>query len=352
MTTPSAGARASRRSASAAARAAAAASPPPADIQAAAEAAMPPETLSAPTDASQDDAVSQAEIDAAFGPSDIGPQSAVQTPPRPTTLGGTPHVAVEPVSARGGAIALPQVDLSRQLDASDFILPKLQLVQAMSKTNTLAAATRGTQGVPMGNWYHSSSNRNLGDVVYFVPVDMRKARSYFKTGEGLLCRSFDMLHGEGDPGIECEGTFEERHTLPEAQRGCPLRLFPPKGTPGGPPCGESYNYMGLILTDPEDPKAEVLQAQLTMRSTHIKPGKSINMMMVNEGEGVWHNCIIELGIESITNTRGAFFVPVPKFYDRLDELEDFDRIYRRAARLGRQMGAVSTRSVVETNDFD
>lgn len=325
MATPTAGARASRRAA--ARQVADAPVPTPASAPVA-------ETL-----------VDDDEADAAFGPEDVAPASEkAASASRDSQSTTQPSAPVRPASAQHGALALPMEDLTRKIDAGDLIMPKLRLSQAMSKANTLFATSKGTAGVGMGSWYVSSSGQNLGDTVYFIPVDMRKSRAMFVQGQGLMCRSFDLLQGEGDPGIACEGTYEERLTVPEAHRGCPLRLWNDK-TP--PKCGVTYNYPGYVIEDIENPAStKMIQVILQLRSASTVHAKTINTFVMNEGGGVWQDVILELGVEAKSNMKGTFYVPVVDFFDNTSAPE-FARIKRRADAMARQMGSQGLRASIE-----
>lgn len=253
-------------------------------------------------------------------------------------------------SVSGGPLSLPDEDLTRQIGLGDLVVPKVRISQAMSKTNMLHAQTKGREGIGMGSWYHTTTNRNLGEVIYFVPVDMRKSRARFVQGQGLVCRSFDMLQGEGDPGIACEGTLQERQTLPEDERGCVFRLW--NRTDQGnepPPCGMTYNYPGLVILDIDAPEqSEILQAMLQLRSTGTGAAKVINTGVLSYADSVWHNAIFEIRIDSKTNTKGIFFIPVAEYYDST-EAPEFAKIHRRAAAFARQMGGANLRSSIEAD---
>lgn len=245
-------------------------------------------------------------------------------------------------------------DLSREVTSRDLVMPKLLLSQAMSDVNKEHARTKGASGVPMGNWYHSTSKTNLTDLVYFVPVDMQKSRSLFVQGKGVLCRSFDLVQGIGDPGVLCEGTLEERHELPESERGCKLRLW----TQGegsqriAPPCGEAYNYPGLIILDMDDPEhTKFLTGVLTLRSTAFGVGKKINTIVMEQGDRLWHNVILEIGVFEKANPRGTFYVPTAEFYERTDE-KDFERIAKRAAAFAQSLNPNAVRATLETSDVE
>jgi hypothetical protein len=251
---------------------------------------------------------------------------------------------------RSRSLALPQVDLTRQIDTGDLIMPKIRISQAMSQVNTIYAQSRGKEGVVQGNWYHTTTGKDLGETLYFVPVDMRKSRSMFEQGRGLVCRSFDMLVGEGDPGIMCEGTIEEINTVPEDERGCALRLWNRDGDRNIPPkCGVTYNYVGFAITDIENPeKSQLLQGMLQFRSTAVAAARALNTAVMNFGEGIWHNVVVEIASNPKTNTRGTFFVPGVEFLCGTDA-PGFESVARKAASLARSVGKADLRASIETD---
>lgn len=293
---------------------------------------------------------------------EMDPESPVAAPQAPQTPMGGSRAQSANLSARraalrttaettsGGSLARTASgeDLTRQLDIGDMVVPKIRISQAMSKTNTLFAQTRGREGIGMGSWYHTTGNKELGQTIYFVPVDMRKSRAMFAAGQGLICRSFDLLQGEGDPGILCEGTQEERLTVPRDQRGCAYRLWDRDKTPNAPPpCGVTYNYPGLVIVDIDNPeKSPLLQGMLQLRSSSTGAAKEMNTVVMTEAGGIWHDTIFELTIEPKTNAKGTFFVPVAKLHDRTDEPE-YARILKRAEGFARSMNVKDLRSSIE-----
>ena len=242
---------------------------------------------------------------------------------------------------KAGAIALPQVDLTREVGTTDLIMPKLKICQAMSKVSR--------EGIPQGNYYHSTLNEDLGKTIRIIPVDMRKNRSLFKQGTGILCRSFDMLQGEGNPGILCEGTPEERATLPEKARGCPLRLWTKDEETGRnipPQCSINYNYPVLIL-DPEDPEdGPTKRAIISFRGTGAAIAKAINTM-VTEQDLYWNEAVIKLSTEEKSNAKGTFFVPTATFVGNSKGMAA-----ERAKRFASTINAANVRASVEAYDAE
>lgn len=238
-------------------------------------------------------------------------------------------------------MALPVADPTRQIDPADIVMPKLRLSQAMSKVNA-------DDVVRQGNYYHSTLNDNLGKSVKVIVVDMRKSRSYFQTGQGVLCRSFDLRQGEGDPGLLCEGTEEEMAELPASQRGCPLRLWGERDASGRstpPACGINYNYP-LLLLDADDPKNGLTRRALfQIRGTATAVARQINSI-VTENDLRWHEAVFELGVEQKSNPKGTFFVPTVKFLGYAKDLVS-PAIQDRARAFATQVNAAAIRASVE-----
>jgi hypothetical protein len=257
------------------------------------------------------------------------------------------------VGGSSRALALPQEDLTRQLDPGDTIMPKIRISQAMSQVNKQFSESRGKEGIAMGSWYHTTSGTDLGDTIYFIPCDMRKSRSLFKQGQGLICRSFDMLQGEGNPGILCEGTYEERHEYPAEDRGCSLRLWTRDGeTNTPPPCGITFNYPGYVIVDAdEDEPKKVLQGLLQLRGSGTGAAKVINSAVMQYGGGRdWHNLIIELSVISRKNNKGEFYVPTAEYFGSTEEPE-FAKIRKQVLSFAQASRGMDLRATIE-NDPD
>ena len=206
--------------------------------------------------------------------------------------------------AQGRSVALPMVDYTRQIDQSDLIMPRLMLSQAMSKVNT-------DDIVRQGNWYHTGANENLGKEVLIVPMDQRKSRSRMDKDSGqVVCRSTDMVQGVGDPGILCEGTEEERYSLPAEQRGCEFRHWKRvEGRNIPPECPIAYNFPVLIVSDRDPEVATFRRAILTLRGTGSPAGQAI-ISAAYDQELPYHQLLFKLGVAAKTNARGqTFFTP-------------------------------------------
>jgi hypothetical protein len=299
-------------------------------------------------------------------PEEAAPPTAAPEPTRPTppaqSRGRSANLslireqrhAMAGDGPRGGRMALPTQDLSRQLDSGDLVIPRIKISQGLSKVNMLYATSRGKEGVQMGDWYHTTTGKSLGETIYFIPCDMRKSRSLFEQGRGLRCRSFDLLRGEGDPGILCEGTAEEIHTVPADDRGCVYRLWSEDeaGNRVAPPCGITYNYPGFVIVDIDNPEhTELLQGMLQLRSKATRAARKINTAFTTYGGGEWHRLIMEITAASETNTKGTYFVPEAELYASADEPE-YERIYKRAGMFARSVGAADLKSSISADDTD
>lgn len=258
--------------------------------------------------------------DAPFGVSDLAAPVAIEEAPveaPPVTATVTQlRPPSRPQGTSGLRTPLPQYDPTRTLTQRDLVMARLKVSQAMSKVNQ-------DDIVRMGNWYHTISQENLGQTVIVVPIDMRMSRSYFVDGQGVLCRSFDMVQGEGTPGLQCDGTEEERYTAKESERGCPLRLW--KRTEGKnikPPCGISYNYPVLLL-DPDDlAEGPTRRAMLSLRGSASKTARMLNTLVTDGdrlGDLHWYEAVFELSLDTETNSRGQrYFVPTIRYLGRAE----------------------------------
>jgi hypothetical protein len=128
------------------------------------------------------------------------------------------------------------------LDAGDFIPPRVKIIQAMSAEKD----PKGTPVINEGDWYNTLTGECYGPSLRFLPILPFKQRIFLaradkgrdraeellgttlSEGDGLKCRSYDMIQGQGEPGILCEA--------------CPLSRWEGQ-TP--PPCSETYNVAGV-----------------------------------------------------------------------------------------------------------
>jgi hypothetical protein len=142
-------------------------------------------------------------------------------------------------------------------------------------------------------------------------------------------------------------------SLPEKDRGCPLRLWDrdkETGVNTPPSCGISYNYPVLIL-DPNDmQEGKATPAVLSLRSTASKVAKDINTI-VTDGimtEPVWHEVILRLSLEKRTNSKGTFYVPAVAYHDMTD-----GSVEKQAATMAASIrGSALLRRSIENDDTE
>lgn len=243
-------------------------------------------------------------------------KSRTEEPPAVTVKAGKKSKSMAlAVSGKHGALALP--DASRNIDRGDLIMPKLMISQALSEVNVTGA-------VPMGNWYNTIRKNGLGKAVYVVPVDMRKSRSIYKQGVGVVCRSFDLVQGEGDPGILCEGTPKEIKTLRESERGCDARLWETDEKTGRripPECQLAYNFPVLLISDPKDLEGtKIRKAMLTFRKTATKAATNIISIVQDDDEPLWYNHIFKLTLElKKFDNGGSAYIPTVTYFGETNE---------------------------------
>lgn len=259
----------------------------------------------------------------------------------------SPPATANGKSNRSVALPVQAYDPARQLTERDIVMPKLKIAQGLSKVVQ-------QRQVELNHWYHTTRNEDLGTEVLFVPVDMRKSRSYWVVGQGVMCRSFDMLQGEGTPGILCEGE-EDEYYMPEKDRGCPLRLWTKDESTGKskkPACGINYNYAGLVLLD-GTPEGRVSRALLTLRGTASKTAKDINSLVsdlsMNPLEPDWSQSIIRLKLESKTNAYGTFGVPM---FEYVGPTAEYPRLVEAAEAFRPTVNPNAYRATLETDQDD
>lgn len=208
------------------------------------------------------------------------------------------------VPATGGALTFGQT----HLDASNFIPPRVKIVQAMSAERVAGLATEG-------DFFNTLTSESYGPVIKFMPIqpfmnrvllvrdEKRqkveaaltartgvKGKVALSEGDGLKCRSLDMIQGVGEPGIECGA--------------CPLSLWGEGNV--APLCTEVYNVASLT----ELGDLIILQFQ----KSSAKVGKRVFSMLRFEGPGQppWGRFYTAETHEESIKGKGAFAVPVVK----------------------------------------
>jgi len=207
------------------------------------------------------------------------------------------------VPAAPGSISFGQTDLR----PGDFIPPRVKIVQLMSDENQTGLAKPG-------DFWNTLTSESYGSTLKFLPIqqfmnrvllvrderkdeveaalsDGRKGKDAFHFAEGnstLKCRSLDMQHGQGEPGIDCDA--------------CPLSKWRPGNLP--PLCTEVYNVAALH----EDGDLIIIQFQ----KSSAKAGKRMFSMMrfVTPGTPPWTRFYEATTHDETIKGKGTFAVPV------------------------------------------
>lgn len=195
------------------------------------------------------------------------------------------------------------------LDATDFIPPRVKVVQAMSQE-----AVDGKAKV--GDFFNTLTGENYGSVLRFIPLTTFKNRVLIVRperrddindalvaaglpasieGDGLQCRSLDMVQGTGTPGMDC------------AQ--CPLSEW--RGAKLPPLCSESYNITAM------NELGDLII--LSFSKSAAKTGKKLISTMRMRREKPWTS-VFELTTRTEKNDRGSF--AVPDFRQTADRTDD------------------------------
>lgn len=198
------------------------------------------------------------------------------------------------------------------LDASQFIPPRVKIVQKMSQEVDTKLASAG-------DFFNVLTQENYGSTFNFLPIqpfmnrvllvrDERKAgienalaeggvtnadgkgkaRIFeFSEGGGVLkCRSLDMEQGNGEPGIACNT--------------CPLSKW---HGPDAPLCTEVYNVASLH----ESGDLIILQFS---RSSAKSGRKLFSMLRLGRpGAPIWDR-FYKIETKDQSNSKGTFAVPI------------------------------------------
>lgn len=189
----------------------------------------------------------------------------------------------------------PYQDQSRVLGIEDFYLPRLKLLQGLSKE------CKGDNPKPQGHWYLEGNPDTFGPEVTIAPMFAQKSRAYLIPGRGLMCRSTDMVYGQGNPGIACadcvlkEWPDDDNKNDPHAQKR------------GGPPCSEVMNFPCIIV--PKEPGGEYQVGLLAFSRTGFKQGKLINTIHAGSMRDDYYENLIVVGRFSTSNAKGDYYVP-------------------------------------------
>lgn len=223
------------------------------------------------------------------------------------------------------------------LDATQFIPPRVKIVQKMSQEVDTKLATAG-------DFFNVLTQENYGSSFRFLPIqpflnrvllvrddkrvtvenalvaggvtntDGKKPGFEFAEGGGVLkCRSLDMQYGSGEPGIACNE--------------CPLSKW---DGPNAPLCTEVYNVAAVH----EDGDLVILQFS---RSSAKSGRKLFSMLRLGRpGQPVWDR-FYKIESKDQSNSKGTFAVPVVSKTAELPPPElakDASRWYQQLAGLG------------------
>lgn len=201
----------------------------------------------------------------------------------------TDQTAVTPYEQPDSRMSFGQTQLRPQ----DMIMPRVKVAQQMS----LEVADKKAEA---GDFFNTLTGESYGPTLRVQPIlpfmqrvllvrdERRKAiedalGAELSEGDGLKCRSFDMIQGQGEPGIECEE--------------CPLARWD-GNTP--PLCTETYNVAAsneigeLIIVS--FAKSSAKTGRRFFSALRLRPGAP------------WSS-FFELATSQQRNDKGVFYVP-------------------------------------------
>lgn len=181
----------------------------------------------------------------------------------------------------------------QHVDAGDLILPRIKIVQNMS------GEVADKKAAP-GDFFNTLTGENLGAEFQFIPIITFKQRILLvrkerrdaisaalglelSEGDGLKCRSYDMIQGIGEPGIACGE--------------CPLSQWDGNQPPL---CSETYNVAALTV----DGDLVIL----SMAKSGAKTGKRLFSMLRLQAGAPWAKTY-KVATRQEKNDQGNFFVP-------------------------------------------
>lgn len=235
------------------------------------------------------------------------------------------------------------------LRADQFIPPRVKIVQSMSAERVGGLASEG-------DFFNTLTSESYGSILKFLPLqpfmnrvllvrDEKRAKAdqaiaeafvraggkvkeapTLSEGDGLKCRSLDMVEGHGEPGGGCDE--------------CPLARWGAGNTP--PLCTEVYNV--AALTELGD--LIILQFQ----KSSAKTGKKLFSMLrfIGPGQAPWSRFYqAETHAETIKG-KGSFAVPVVTKTPEVPPTE----LLKQAQSWAQQLGAIGPIDVTPIEDED
>lgn len=181
------------------------------------------------------------------------------------------------------------------LRPQDFIPPRVKVVQQMSKEAVDKIADSGDlintlTGEVYGPTLRIQPILPFMQRVFLVRKEKRAAAEealgdQLPEGDGLMCRSIDMIHGRGFPGIECEA--------------CPLSKWD-EVSRKPPLCTETYN----VAASTELGELVIL----SFAKSSAKIGKRVFSMLRMRPGAPWAN-FLDIQTRLDKNDQGSFYVP-------------------------------------------
>jgi len=190
-------------------------------------------------------------------------------------------------------------------------MPRVKLLQGLSQAVM-------DQKAPAGSYFNSLTQEPYGDVINFIPIINFKNRIYITMGEGLRCRSLDMVHGVGDPGILCQTC--KLKDWPEDRRKAGEQLDPKLA---GPECRVSMNWVVLVTASsgldgkPGSREAKELDepewAVIQWTSMSSRAAKKLNGLFLQSKtlrpNAQWWDRVYELKVQNVRSEKGNFYLP-------------------------------------------
>jgi len=211
------------------------------------------------------------------------------------------------------------------VDKSDIKLPRLAILQAMSKLCAEGKAKAGQLA-------NSITKEVYGESVEFIPLFMFKSRAQFEMGKGLVMLSLDNITvtmGVGDY---------------EQYIGMPVDEVPGSAWKGNEPPTFNlvYNIPTLIVG-----RMNEFPVSLSMMKTAAKMAKEFISMARFSGEDMFAR-VYKLSTKLETGEKGTYIVPIIEFVRRATDEEYnvaksmFDTWYRRKKDISVDLEAENT----------
>lgn len=205
-------------------------------------------------------------------------------------------------SAPSNVLALPTQDLSTTMTMEHIALPRIKLGQGQSKAvqNEL---------VRSGQWYLSPDTLTLGTEFDVIFLNWKLHNAYFETGQGLLCRSYDLVQGVGNPGIECGK--------------CALSQWAEDGSGGNripPKCKLFHNYTAYVIRSEANDESDPLIGILSLGSTSTPAAKQINSAKAMRGgmTGPWYPYWYRIRSNKQEGRKGIFYVAQAQYGGKVE----------------------------------